>query len=83
MLSDSQSKGSFPSNHQLTVSNDLPFPKGSPLSVVETNPKVCSSLGGRTPSLCIAVIGATGELARNKVFPALFALYYSGFLPKV
>ena len=35
------------------------------------------------PSLCIAVIGATGELARNKVFPALFALYYSGFLPQV
>ncbi|KAL6008705.1 G6pd4p [Asimina triloba] len=35
------------------------------------------------PSLCIAVIGATGELARNKVFPALFALYYSGFIPEV
>lgn len=35
------------------------------------------------PSLCIAVIGATGELARSKVFPALFALYYSGFLPQV
>ncbi|KAJ3683015.1 hypothetical protein LUZ60_013242 [Juncus effusus] len=34
------------------------------------------------PSLCIAVIGATGELARNKVFPALFALYYSGHLPE-
>ncbi|XP_078443809.1 glucose-6-phosphate dehydrogenase 4 isoform X2 [Wolffia australiana] len=38
--------------------------------------------GDRTPSLCIAVIGATGELARNKVFPALFALYYGGFLPQ-
>lgn len=36
----------------------------------------------RKPSLCIAVIGATGELARGKVFPALFALYYSGFLPE-
>lgn len=35
------------------------------------------------PSLCIAVIGATGELARSKVFPALFALFYSGFLPRV
>lgn len=35
------------------------------------------------PTLCIAVIGATGELARTKVFPALFALYYSGFLPQV
>ena len=37
----------------------------------------------RAPSLCIAVVGATGELARNKIFPALFALYYSGFLPEV
>lgn len=37
----------------------------------------------REPSLCIAVIGATGELARGKIFPALFALYYSGFLPEV
>lgn len=37
----------------------------------------------RKPSLCIAVIGATGELARRKIFPALFALYYSGFLPEV
>ncbi|KAG6599167.1 Inactive glucose-6-phosphate 1-dehydrogenase 4, chloroplastic, partial [Cucurbita argyrosperma subsp. sororia] len=34
------------------------------------------------PSLCIAVIGATGELATRKIFPALFALYYSGFLPE-
>jgi glucose-6-phosphate 1-dehydrogenase len=34
------------------------------------------------PSLSISVIGATGELARSKVFPALFALYYSGFLPQ-
>ncbi|KAL6278450.1 hypothetical protein ACE6H2_022051 [Prunus campanulata] len=37
---------------------------------------------GEEPSLCIAVIGATGELARRKIFPALFALYYSGFLPE-
>lgn len=35
------------------------------------------------PSLCISVIGATGELAKSKIFPALFALYYSGFLPEV
>ncbi|KAJ6917962.1 inactive glucose-6-phosphate 1-dehydrogenase 4 [Populus alba x Populus x berolinensis] len=36
--------------------------------------------GGRGPSLCIAVIGATGELAKGEIFPALFALYYNGFL---
>lgn len=38
---------------------------------------------GEGPTLCIAVVGATGELARGKIFPALFALYYSGFLPEV
>ncbi|KAI3448454.1 hypothetical protein Pfo_005119 [Paulownia fortunei] len=37
---------------------------------------------GRPTFLSIAVIGATGELARRKIFPALFALYYSGFLPE-
>lgn len=38
---------------------------------------------GKSSFLTIAVIGATGELARRKIFPALFALYYSGFLPEV
>ena len=35
------------------------------------------------PFLSITVLGATGDLARNKIFPALFALYYSGHLYKV
>ncbi|XP_024381277.1 glucose-6-phosphate 1-dehydrogenase, chloroplastic [Physcomitrium patens] len=35
-----------------------------------------------SPFLSIIVLGATGDLARNKIFPALFALYYSGNLYK-
>jgi hypothetical protein len=35
------------------------------------------------PFLSITVVGATGDLARNKIFPALFALYHGGSLPKV
>jgi len=31
--------------------------------------------------LSIIVIGASGDLARKKIFPALFALYCQGFLP--
>jgi len=31
--------------------------------------------------LSIVVIGASGDLARKKTFPALFALYSQGFLP--
>ncbi|KAL0697504.1 hypothetical protein Bca4012_053626 [Brassica carinata] len=42
----------------------------------------CLSDVPRGASLCIAVVGATGELARGKIFPALFALYYSGYLPE-
>lgn len=33
--------------------------------------------------LSITVVGATGELAKSKIFPALFALYFGGSLPKV
>lgn len=39
-----------------------------------------SSEGGSTVS--ITVIGASGDLAKKKIFPALFALYYEGCLPE-
>ncbi|KAL5580405.1 hypothetical protein UlMin_012847 [Ulmus minor] len=55
---------------------------GSATSLPQNYSSKFSGEGGRGPSLCIAVIGATGELARRKIFPALFALYYSGFLPE-
>jgi len=32
--------------------------------------------------LCIVVIGASGDLAKKKTFPALFSLYYHDLLPK-
>ncbi|CAL1373989.1 unnamed protein product [Linum trigynum] len=33
-------------------------------------------------SVSITVVGASGDLAKKKIFPALFALYYEGCLPK-
>ncbi|XP_021898932.1 glucose-6-phosphate 1-dehydrogenase 4, chloroplastic isoform X2 [Carica papaya] len=51
-------------------------------TMVETHSLNFPDEGSEGPSLCIAVIGATGELAKGKIFPALFALYYSGFLPE-
>lgn len=36
--------------------------------------------GGSTVS--ITVVGASGDLAKKKIFPALFALFYEGCLPK-
>ena len=32
--------------------------------------------------LSIVVVGASGDLAKKKIFPALFALYYQGLLPR-
>lgn len=33
--------------------------------------------------LSITVVGASGDLAKKKIFPALFALYYEDWLPEV
>eukprot|EP00879_Flechtneria_rotunda_P011986 GHRR01012519.1.p1 GENE.GHRR01012519.1~~GHRR01012519.1.p1 ORF type:complete len:565 (+),score=146.91 GHRR01012519.1:1727-3421(+) len=33
-------------------------------------------------SLSVIVLGASGDLAKKKIFPALFALYYEGLLPE-
>ena len=34
-------------------------------------------------TLSITVVGASGDLAKKKIFPALFALYYEDCLPEV
>lgn len=34
-------------------------------------------------TVSITVFGASGDLAKKKIFPALFALYYEDCLPKV
>lgn len=38
---------------------------------------------GEKSTVSITVVGASGDLAKKKIFPALFALYYEGCLPKV
>ncbi|KAF6138416.1 hypothetical protein GIB67_003794, partial [Kingdonia uniflora] len=40
------------------------------------------ALEDKSETQSLHVVGATGELAIRKIFPALFALYYSGFLPE-
>lgn len=35
-----------------------------------------------TPPPRRQVVGASGDLAKKKIFPALFALFYEGSLPK-
>ncbi|KAH0783124.1 hypothetical protein KY290_002722 [Solanum tuberosum] len=53
-----------------------------PLPLFETQSSSSGAPTDDSASLSIAVIGATGVLARKKIFPALFALYYSGQLPE-
>lgn len=54
-----------------------------PLPLFETQSSSNDAPTDNSASLSIVVIGATGLLSRTKIFPALFALYYSGQLPEV
>ncbi|GBG63153.1 hypothetical protein CBR_g36922 [Chara braunii] len=38
--------------------------------------------GSQLSTVSITVVGASGDLAKKKIFPALFALYYEGHLPE-
>ncbi|XP_058103085.1 glucose-6-phosphate 1-dehydrogenase, chloroplastic-like isoform X2 [Magnolia sinica] len=54
-----------------------------PLTPVEECSDVVSfNYGGDESTLSITVVGASGDLAKKKIFPALFALYYEDCLPK-
>lgn len=41
-----------------------------------------SGPGKNEATVSITVVGASGDLAKKKIFPALFALYYEDFLPE-
>lgn len=49
----------------------------------ELSDEAVSDSGGSESTVSITVVGASGDLAKKKIFPALFALYYEGCLPKV
>jgi hypothetical protein len=57
-----------------------------PLSPVE-EAAIAGSLPDIHPegesTISITIVGASGDLAKKKIFPALFALYYEGCLPEV
>ncbi|KAF3486028.1 hypothetical protein F2Q69_00054146 [Brassica cretica] len=61
--------------------------KGGPLSIPSQEAEdklVIESNGGKEHStVSITVVGASGDLAKKKIFPALFALYYEGCLPEM
>ncbi|XP_011020806.1 PREDICTED: glucose-6-phosphate 1-dehydrogenase, chloroplastic-like [Populus euphratica] len=70
------------------VENETPFKKlkGGLLSSVpliqEFKEAASFDVNKDEPTVSITVVGASGDLAKKKIFPALFALYYEGCLPK-
>ncbi|KAK4787210.1 hypothetical protein SAY86_011043 [Trapa natans] len=78
--SSSQAGESSSKSQQSSISKEVASADSSPLLQTASSSSPVNHKG--ESFLSIAVIGATGELAKGKIFPALFALYYSGFLPQ-
>ncbi|GKU92817.1 hypothetical protein SLEP1_g6492 [Rubroshorea leprosula] len=69
------------------IENETPMkkPKAASLSVPssqECKDAVGFNINENEPTVSITVVGASGDLAKKKIFPALFALYYEDCLPK-
>lgn len=66
-----------------------PVEKESPLKMPKYGSLSFTSLEERKNSnenestISIVVVGASGDLAKKKIFPALFALFYEDCLPEV
>lgn len=75
-------------NHaSIQAANTLEMPTAAPDgmrkdTMPSSDEESVKEFAGDGPSLSIVVVGATGELARSKIFPALFALFHKGCLPK-
>ena len=71
-----------------SIENDIPLKKVRDTKISVAPPEESK---GITPfdlnkdksSVTITVVGASGDLAKKKIFPALFALYYEDCLPEV
>ncbi|KAK0589927.1 hypothetical protein LWI29_020320 [Acer saccharum] len=69
-------------NHfQLKSSNGHPLNAVSLQDGLETSSPFSETENAES-TVSITVVGASGDLARKKIFPALFALFYEGFLPE-
>lgn len=69
------------------VKNETPLKESnqglvSGTSLEESNDAAGFHMNEDESTVCITVVGASGDLAKKKIFPALFALYYEGCLPK-
>lgn len=70
----------------IPIANENPLKKSTNGLLPVTPPEECKDGGGFDISrgestVSITVVGASGDLAKKKIFPALFALYYEDCLP--
>ncbi|KAF2580318.1 hypothetical protein F2Q68_00005650 [Brassica cretica] len=68
----------------VVVTNSSPIEKLKDGLLSIPSQEVVAELGGgeHESTVSITVVGASGDLAKKKIFPALFALYYEGCLPQ-
>nr|VDC97665.1 unnamed protein product [Brassica oleracea] len=68
----------------VVVTNSSPIEKLKDGLLSIPSQEVVAELGGgeHESTVSITVVGASGDLAKKKIFPALFALYYEGCLPE-
>lgn len=66
------------------IENEIPLKKAKDanLSPEESKGITPFDLSKDKSSVTITVVGASGDLAKKKIFPALFALYYEDCLPE-
>ncbi|KAL7197155.1 hypothetical protein ACSBR1_037053 [Camellia fascicularis] len=70
-----------------SIENKTPLTKLKDGLLSVTSPEECKDAAGFNvnkdkSSVSITVVGASGDLAKKKIFPALFALYYEDCLPE-
>lgn len=70
------------------IENEAPFKKlkdglFSAPSSKESKDTTVVNVNESESTVSITVVGASGDLAKKKIFPALFALFYEDCLPKV
>ena len=74
---------------KLVATNEASSPKELKEGLLTVNPPeedentVDSDAKGDGSTVSITIVGASGDLAKKKIFPALFALYYEDCLPEV
>ncbi|KAG0446596.1 hypothetical protein HPP92_028757 [Vanilla planifolia] len=54
----------------------------APFTLTSESQEITGISGGTEYTVSIIIVGASGDLARKKIFPALFALFYEECLPK-